>query len=631
MIAKRELRVLCLVVVSTLFGLMFAPRCSAQSQSQPAIQLVQADDSATERVQLEPLDQTAFALELSKLAEICDSVGMDEQAKISRHWLVPPRLDQQTLYLPVELPEPTAGSSPAEVGWHRRFATARQRYAQWLYAEAQRQAASGSELAAFQTVWQVLREDPTHADARRVLGPLANAAEIRPRMRRSTGPHADFGWPAGSYHRIQTPHFLLTTRASTRDSIAIARRLEAAHALWSQLFFDVWAPPGLLNEKLHGDSRQSWPLARQMEVFLLADRQDYLQTLGTGEANIGVSVGYYNPTERQSFFYPNENLEATFFHELTHQMFMESSNLTTVPDVGESGGVWLLEGVALYMESLREHGNYWTVGGFESPRLQTARYRALRDHYWPQWTEFSSGTIETWKADERIALYYAHAAGITHMLFYSPSNAPSARRATLDALTGIYAGRMGAGTDLISWLGSDDTAAKAAYEQRMTVRDEDIKLLHDRGISLVDLVLAGSHLHADTWQLLRTQLQLQWLDVSFSNARTEDLQWLSQLRSLERLSVEGTAVDGKLLGLLATLPKLVELDLSGCDIQDADLVQLIQCRALQTLWLTNTQITDASLQQLAKLPALTTCDVSGTKITPIAWQTFEQLHLSPSQ
>ena len=160
--------------------------------------------------------------------------------------------------------------------------------------------------------------------------------------------------------------------------------------------------------------------ARQIKVLLLRDQADYVEALAA-EENIGVSVGYYDPNRQTSYFYPDKNLSATFYHELTHQLLAEATRLQTAENIGTRGDVWLLEGIAMYMESLwRREGNWtqgcWTLGGWDSPRLQTARNRAVRDGFFVPWEEFSGGRLEQWKADPNISRLYSQAAGIMHVM-----------------------------------------------------------------------------------------------------------------------------------------------------------------------------------------------------------------------
>lgn len=577
------------------------------------------------------LNRAAMRLEMNRLAGICDTLHLVDEAILCRGWvLAAERSDQRRLYLPVELPSEDA-SRPQQARWCRYFTAARRGHAQWLYTEAQRLAQAGKEAEAFRTLWQVMREDPEHAEGRRVLGSLVNAVQVRPKLRPGTAAHLDFGWPARSYNRVQTPHFMLTSRADSRASIDIAQRLEAAHALWSQLFFEQWAKPGQLAAKLAGEN-SAWNESRKMEVILLKDREEYIETLGVREANIGVSVGYYNNRAKQSFFYPSEELQATFFHELTHQLFAESSRIDTLNDAGSQGGIWILEGIALYMESLRSHGTYWTVGGIDAPRLQTARYRAVRDGYWPGWNSFVGGTIDQWKEDPNVALYYAHAAGLTHTLFdllpaaNRNSDNNDSRERYMAALTATYEGRPTSSLGLLGQLAEDEEAAKLKYQELMTVTDEQMVALNRSRVQVAELVLAGSEFKPETWQTLAEQKQLQWLDLSFCNCTSRDVGWLGGLKQLERLSVEGTAVDGAMLKHVAELRAIEELDLSGCAIDDAALQALRGHPKLEILWLTNTAVTDAALGSLATLPNLKACDIGGTKITPAAWEAFLRQH-----
>jgi hypothetical protein len=571
------------------------------------------------------LDRAAMQQELERLAEICDRVGLGLQANLCRAWTAPQRSEQHNLYLPVAFPK-FGSNNAAEERWIEHFVAARRKHARWLFGEAQRLANANDEVAAFQLLWHVLREDPEHAGARRVLGPLASAAEVQPKIRSSSTVQEDFNWPARAYSRIQTPHFMLTTRADTRQSVAIAKRLEAAHALWCQVFYDVWATKGVLQKKLAGDNT-SWRESRKMEVFLLKDRGDYINTLSVNEANIGVSVGYYNSAAKKSFFYPSDGLEATFFHELTHQLFSESSQFENVLNPKSNGGVWLLEGVAVYMESLRSHDHYWTVGGIDAPRIQTARYRAVRDGYWPEWQSFTAGTIDAWKADADVALNYSHAVGLTHAIFDLHPERKDARTKYLLALAGVYAGRANAGVELLSMFGANEANAKTAYQDQLTVTDKQMLALKESGFLVQDLVLAGSKLSTATWATLSDQTELHWLDLSFSNATSADVQWIANLKELERLSVEGTLVDGSILPIANRLRKLNELDLSGCAINDADLANLKGNANIQTLWLTNTRVSDACLKTLATFKNLRMCDISGTQIDAEAWKEFEQRHL----
>jgi hypothetical protein len=572
--------------------------------------------------------RTAWHKELQRLEQVCLSLKLTDEARLTNAWLPRSPGNGELLYLPFSLPAVKANNA-SQAKWAAYFQAARSKYAQALFEEAHRLAQSGDEAAAFRMLWHVLREDEQHSEAKRVLGTLATAATVRPRLRKGTTTHPTYGWPAGSYSRIETPHFLLTTRGTPQQSVELAQWMERYYALWRQVFYPLWATPGALVNKLEGRNTP-WEKSHQLSVLLLKDRDEYLQVLGVVEKNAAVSVGYYAPQTKTSFFYLAENYEATVAHELTHQLFAEATKIDARAEAGNLAGVWLIEGIALYMESLTDRDTYWTLGGIDALRLQTARYRAVRDGYWADWPGFTRGTVESWKQDPQIALLYTQATGLTH-LFMERLPQPMGREALLQCLIGVY--QQQADFDpLLRMLGGDfggdQAAAKIAYQQALTLADADVQALTRAQHPCQDLVLAGSQLTPASWQELSTVAAgLEWLDVSFSNARSADLAWLPQATQLRRLSVEGTGCDAALVSTLRQLPELQELDLSGCPIDDAALKALVRHPGLVTLWLSHTQVTEAVLDTLATLPKLQYCYVDGSKIPAAAWERFAREHL----
>lgn len=554
------------------------------------------------------LDHAAMRAELQRLEAICRAHDLETEAAITATWLPVEGSDQQRYYLPTDpiLESSSAGQAGAlRAGWAKHFSAARVRYAQWLFSQAVELAATGDEAQAFCLLWQVLREDTSHPEANRILGTLATAARVKPRLRKGTIPHPDFGWPAGSYSRIETPHFLLTTRSDPRESIELAQSMEAFYALWRQVFYPLWAPPGILTKRFDGRNLP-WEKSREMQVTLLRDRDDYLQVLGVAEKNAAISVGYYEPRLQKSFFYIADGWQETLFHELTHQLFAEATNIAADPDAGGLSGVWLTEGIANYMESLIERDSYWTLGGYAAPRLQTARYRAIRDGYWDGWQEFTQAGRERWKQDPQIGLLYAQATGLSH-LFMDQLQQPAARQAFFQALVSVYQDSADF-APLLTLLGKDDEAAKLAYQRALTLTDSQVVQVCQSGLPCSSLVLTGSELKPETWsQLAALAPELEWLDVSFSNATSADLQWLDQAPKLQRLSVEGTHCDARLLDRLRQLPALNELDLTGCNIDDAGLNALRGHPTLETLWLEGTRATPAAKEMLDTLPSLDSC------------------------
>ncbi len=565
----------------------------------------------------ETLDETGMKAELLRLQEICNSLGLEAESKLCNSWLPKARADQTLLFLPVDARQAIAENSK-QAAWVKHFEAARAKHAEYWFQQCRKAAEAGDEARGYQYLWRALRENPQHTEAKRTLGRLATSCRVRPVVRRSTAKHPTYGWPGNTYTRVESPHFLLTSRASTSETIELAIKLEEFYALWTQFFFPLWSPPGLLKSRLAGGV-SPFESQRQIKVLLLRDRADYVETL-SAEQNIGISVGYYDPSQQTSYFFPDKSMAATFYHELTHQLLAEATRLQTSENIGAQGDVWLLEGIALYMESLWQGDGYWTLGGWESPRLQVARYRAVRDGFFVPWEEFSSGRLEAWKANPDIARLYSQSAGIVHVMLdrLNPPAKERGKEVVFQSLVAMYQGTPDSKA-ILDELGG--AAAQQNYEDALTVTTDQInELRSDR--PLQELVLAGSQLSRDAWSRVTEQTTLEWLDVSFSNATSSDLKAIGKLKSLERLSVEGTAVDGQLLDALRVLPKLAELDLTGCAIDDASIKKLIKHPQLSTLWLGKTQVTEEALQTFAAMPKLKFVDIQDSKIPPAAWDEF---------
>lgn len=612
--ARLLLLMLSIVVASWLAATAFSQNSQELTESLP-----NDKESADSSQQTTPRDR--MRLELIRLKSICDRLGLHDEAEICQKWLQALRPDQQRFYLPEAFP--AAGELPESARWRDHFLTARRQYAAALYEEAVTAAQSGDDARAYRLFWQVLREDPQHAQAEKLLAPLVAAMTSRPQRRPANNSKELHG--LGPAQRWQSRHFAITSLASAVETQQLIEKLERLYALWSQVFYDFWAAPGTLKTRLTNGNAQ-WPEHKRMEVVYFKDRNEYLKALELAESNIGVSVGYYNSVMQRSFYYCSVDNFETIAHEFTHQFLAEacrfSSDGQRLP-LDKTAGAWCIEGIALYMESILPCDEGWTLGGIDSVRLQTARYRALRDLYWPDWQEFTQSSITDWKGDSDIALYYSHAVGLTHAFFDLHPDQPVVRSAYLRYLASIYSGNPSA-NELRELLGADDEKAAARYRALMAVDNAQLELLALNQPTIKQLVLSRSRLNS--WQLLSAFSNLEWLDLSFSNFETEDIESLSGLRRLARLSLEGTQVGNRGLEIIAKLPMLQELDLSQCNVDDAAIEHLAGHANLEILWLSNTQVTDQALETIRSLPKLRKCEVSQTKISPQAWQEFTANH-----
>ena len=590
------------------------------------------------------LDEAGMAAELARLDEVCQRLNLDAERRVMQDWMPLEPTDAHLLYLPVEFDplasggQPVAARAEGHAQWLKHFTAARQRHARYCVAQAERSAMAGDEWTAYRQLWRAVREDPNNPEAKRVLSPLLLAMNVRARPRVSRTAESLLAWPAGSFSVLDTANFKIVSRADAGATVAIAEQLEKFYALWTQVFYPLWARPNVTKDRLAGRG-SIWGARHEFRIVVCKDRREYLDALGVVESNIDASVGYYSSGSRAAFFYPDQHLELTLFHELTHQLLAEGSQLRAPQAARYERDFWLVEGIALYMESLVDCGNHWSVGGWTSPRLQSARYRGLHDGYWVDWPEFTSGSMEKWKADPDISKLYTQAAGLTHFFLdggasraddaspqtaqdrgsetharSQPGSKPPGASVSEDSeasRAAYYAALMSATSGdpvdgrLLELLGSAD--AQRNYVQFLLVRDQQVEAAaqHDSELPWpTELVLTRSQLDADSWHRVRNFTALKWLDVSFSNAKSEHLAWLEHLTQLERLSLEGTAIDGSTIELISRLPHLKELDLSQCAIDDAALAPLARARALETLWLSGTKISGASAALIESLPKL---------------------------
>ena len=581
--------------------------------------------------------------ELARLDGICAKVNLPEERKWMSSWIVSDRSDAHLLFLPVAVDplDVPAGSptSAAHANWLKHFSTARSRHAQHWFESAQQQAAAGDEWAAYLGLWRAAREDSNHTETKRVLGTLLAALNVKGKPRPVTTVHPKFKWPGGSYSRMETANFKITSRTDAVRTQQIAAQLETFYALWTQSFYPLWAAPGVTAQRIAGRNT-SWQRKQQVDVVLCKNREDYLNTLGVAEANIGVSVGYYDPDSQMSFFYPDESLNATLYHELTHQLLAEVSQLRGTNQAGDKSHFWLIEAVALYMESLTPDQNHWRLGGWLAPRMQGARYRALHNGYWLEPKELDSIGLAGWKEREDIARVYTHVAGLAHFFMdrrLSPADnetsaadsstsvasaerrlnefdAEASRAAFFASLIAVYRGDKP--TEKL-WQLAGNEHAQSDYVHFLLVRDRHVETLSQPGRSsdaVTELVLSRSRLSQSSWQTIGQFKQLNWLEVSNSNASPHDLRWLKDLVGLERLSLEGVEIDQQLLADVSMLPKLKELDLTQCKVDDSMLQPLKKCTGLETLWLGGTRVGAESLAWIRTLPKLQFVALENTSI-----------------
>lgn len=558
-----------------------------------------------------------FAKKLNVLADKCVELQLPEQAQTTRSWLAEQDPNRQYLFAPTgaDPTKPTEDAATIVQQWHRGFMRQRAEFAKQLFALARANAEAGGGTRAYQLLHEVLWHDPQHSDARRALAPDLSFAE-RIARRAGTRTHRDFGWRPRKYWQIESAHYRITTSHSAEAGVELARKLELLHTVWRQVFFRYWSASESLAERIAGGNARLGT-RKKMDVVLFRDRDEYIEQLQRHEPQIAMSLGYYMYGRQTAFFYAgDDSIEPTWFHEATHQLFQELGE--AVDNVGDSSNFWLVEGIAVYMESLVAFDGYCTLGGFDADRLQYARARALSGQFYMPLAEMVALGREALQKHEEIGRIYTQAAGIVHYLMNGDHGAN--RESLIDFVTLLYLAR--ARSDSLTRLsGKGLDELDKGYLAYLAVRDDDLKYVnppqHRRNLCLVRSDVSDVGI-----KLLRGSTQLEWLDLSFTEITDAAIANFKDATSLRQLNLEGTKVGDATLKSIAEFNDIEELDLSNTRVTDAGLANLSRLTKLKILWLTNTAVSNAGLVNLERLKQLEFLDVSGTDVTA---ERFKQL------
>ncbi|GIW93513.1 MAG: hypothetical protein KatS3mg110_1554 [Pirellulaceae bacterium] len=561
-------------------------------------------DATAEQLRREA-DQ-AYRVELERLAAATAADAQLGQAIAQRlRWLERRPFCIYLFVPPDELDRPTGSD---DSGWNAFF-EARRRHAERL-REVARQAVATWPAWSYQLLHEALWEWPDDETIRSALGYRRQdgkwtyaADTISSTL--GTTPERRYGWEARGYYRIVSPHFMILTDVGAEPGEALARELERFHLVWRQLFFDFWGNGPLLAQRLERGAPAATARRSKHLVLWFRDRQRYVELLQSDIPQVDKTVGIYLDTHRAVVVHGEwERIRTTLWHEVTHQLFAET--VRTSPGPGEKGNVWAIEGMALFMESLRWRDNVAVVGGPQSARLQYARYRALRGQFYVPAEEFVRLDRRTVQSDPNIAALYSQAAGWAH--FFMTAEAGKYRTSFIQYVQQIYQQRDELHTLWeLTGLTPDEMNRRYAAFLRDTAGERfepDAR----------ELVLAFGSVNDD--QLAQLPLEsLQWLDLSYTPITDRGAAVLSKAKGLRRLSLEGTRITEAALAYVAQLTQLEELDLTGLPLGDEAIKRLAQLPELRHLVLADTQVTDAVLPALAQLPKLEYLDLSGTATT----------------
>jgi hypothetical protein len=392
---------------------------------------------------------------------------------------------------------PDEYSPTAQVG--ERAHDADNQYAQSLFELAKQAAETGETSLAFQWATEAVRENPDHAEARRVLGYekrdgqwlTAYGAKM---FDAGKTWHPKFGWITAAdvprYEKgerqvngrwvsaavdasrradmkngwqVRTDHFFVTTNHSLEAAAGLAARLERLYQVWRQLFAGFYLSDREVRALFTGDTRPR-PAVRQFRVYYHRTRDEYNAALRSRQQRIDETLGIYFDTTHDAHFFaedvtvgePSTDASkrghhdemstggppiSTIYHEAVHQLFQESK--PAAKRIGTIANAWAIEGVATYFETLNEHfdpraGLYYTIGEWSEGRLPAAS-RRLKEKYYVPLAELVRLGKDGLQEPVDIAKRYSQACGLAS--FFIDSSDARYREAFTRYLQAVYAGR----------------------------------------------------------------------------------------------------------------------------------------------------------------------------------------------
>lgn len=424
-----------------------------------------------------------FRAELEELATWCDERGLIQQAEETRGWVRPrdpTRLFVSVLPDAIGPPDPPDGASDDVVAWHKRFYQLRREQAGSYYALARKAVTAGHASLAFDLIMSALREDPDHKSIRRMLGFQQYRGKWltnyeKERARQGYVWHDRFGWikrnQVSQYEEgnrlyegrwitaeedaqlhadilngwvISTEHYNILTNDSIEEAVALGAKLEGLYRVWKQLFICYYATEAQVAGLFEGRAaRLQLP---QHNVVYFRNRNEYVTALRPNSPSIEISLGIYihgrTRVSKKSamYFFAGEDSDLpTLFHEATHQLFHESRKVSQM--VGHGCNFWVIEGVAMYFESLKQENGSHVLGGFDSERIEVAKIRLFNPdyHFYEPLAAFCELNITDIQSDqERIAMRYTQAAGLFFFLMHYDNG--RYRDAVVAYLNAVYSG-----------------------------------------------------------------------------------------------------------------------------------------------------------------------------------------------
>ena len=425
---------------------------------------------------------------LGTLAQWCEENNLPEEAEKIRLCVLPQTDDKIYIpKLPTQVLRSSSGGSDSPLkedgnfDWEAEFWKTRRAYAARLFTYAKAAAKQDRGTLAIQMSLAALQANPDHKDIRKLLGFVQYKNEWRTpweaeQLKKGYVDHPRFGWmPEKNVKRyetgerfygrkwisenedqyfhqqdvrkgwvIESEHYILRTNHSIEEGVRLSRKLEDLYRAWKLLFYRYMASDAELASLFEGKSTPK--AGRKHQIYVFRDREDYTTNLVKELPNAGETIGLYMPQLQRCYFFSvdfnahrriREEADRTLLHEAAHQLFSETRR--TSDQVATKDNFWIIEGIAMYMETLHSEGNYYVVGGTSDIRFQNAIDEVFEEEFYVPLNLLVELGRPYFQSFPKLPEIYAQSAGLTHFLMHAENGA--FRDATIHYLRLIYEGR----------------------------------------------------------------------------------------------------------------------------------------------------------------------------------------------
>lgn len=559
--------------------------------------------------------ERVLADDLQSVADWCRANAMPNHAAQTFAWHQRRDTKRQFIFLPSENSRPLPRDSQSRQ-WLTKLEPVLDSHGNRVFELAKRAAKADAGATAYQLLHEVLYYSPDHSVARALLGHRKTehgwqVSSDRLKIKKSNRPHPMMSWETGTFLIASTPHFNIASRADETTTKFLAEKLERWHDVWRQVMFEFWSRPGAVSRWIDGKGKAR-KQTRKFDVVFFANREQYVNELQSRVKGVENSTGYYNDSNKTSYFYASEDVRIleTWHHELTHQLFQEAIRAKPAPFDGQF--IWLGEGIAMYFESLTDFGPYVTLGGFESRRLQFSRIRRLREGFYVDSEELSKMSRKAFQLREDMPLLYSQSAGLTHMLMDGSNGADQQK--LIEFLQLLYKGKLKADS-FTQIIGKSFQELDEQYIDFLAIDSNRVENFLSQPFKRTELALPKGKLTDEALNSVGNCENLQWLDLTANLLTGSKLKPVAKCKKLGKLFLTNCAIDANSLKALESLDNLTELDLSGSSVSDQMLSASTFGKNLSLLRMTKTRVSDAGLQSLARFRKLELLDVSDTHVT----------------